>query len=298
MVTVIGEVLIDEFPDYSRPGGAPFNFAANLQRLGQPVRMVTRIGADAAGDRIAATFSAIGLDAAGLQTDPEKATGRVEVSWQTHGRHSFRILPDVAFDRIEPVTPDPNAQLVYFGTLAQRTPAGFDAVQKVVSSHPESAMRFLDINLRPDGYTTQVVERSLAQADVLKLNDEEWAALHSMLAPSTPPADLACWLMERFDIGLIALTRGAAGAELFCDDGRHCRMAAPEVPEIIDTVGAGDGFAAVLAAGLLQRRALERVLKAATEFAAAVCTIAGALPDDDRWYQAAAATMGGNTNAG
>ena len=298
MVTVIGEVLIDEFPEYSRIGGAPFNFAANLHRLGESVRLVTRTGMGAAGDRIRAAFSAIGMDAADLQTDPEKSTGRVEISWEVDRQHSFRILPDVAFDRIEPVPPPSGVRLVYFGTLAQRTPTGFAAVQKVVGSHPKSAMRFLDINLRADGFTSEVVERSLGQADVLKLNDEEWKVLHDMLAPSRPSAGFGRWLMERFDIRLIALTRGAAGAELFCAGGRHLRRQAPEMHQIADTVGAGDGFAAVLAAGLLRKRPLERVLAAATEFAAAVCTIAGALPDDDRWYQAAAARMGGQTDGG
>jgi fructokinase len=52
MIVVIGEILIDRFPDYERIGGAPFNFAFHLRQMGWPVRFLTRIGDDAAGLRI------------------------------------------------------------------------------------------------------------------------------------------------------------------------------------------------------------------------------------------------------
>ncbi len=46
MILVIGEILFDQFPDYRKLGGAPFNFAYHLQQLGYPVRFISRIGAD------------------------------------------------------------------------------------------------------------------------------------------------------------------------------------------------------------------------------------------------------------
>jgi fructokinase len=296
MITVIGEVLIDEFPAYSRIGGAPFNFAANVHRLDEPVRLITRIGADQTGSRIATEIRRLGLDASGLQTDSEKSTGRVRVALTSDGDHRFDILPDAAFDRIQPADPAPDTQMVYFGTLAQRTASGFAHIQHFIESQPKTALRMLDINLRPGGWTRNVIEQSLAQADILKLNDEEWEVIRSMLSPETPSEGFGAWLMRRFDLDLIALTRGAAGAELLTVDGKHYRMASPAVASIVDTVGAGDGFAAVLAVGLIRQRPLKQVLRAATDFAAAVCEFAGALPADSRVYRAAAETMGDGDN--
>ena len=50
-ILAIGEVLIDHFPDYHQVAGAPLNFACHLKKLGQAVRLVSRIGADADGHR-------------------------------------------------------------------------------------------------------------------------------------------------------------------------------------------------------------------------------------------------------
>jgi fructokinase len=50
VIVVIGEILIDMFPDYQRIGGAPFNFAFHLIKLGFPVRFLTRVGNDRHGN--------------------------------------------------------------------------------------------------------------------------------------------------------------------------------------------------------------------------------------------------------
>jgi sugar/nucleoside kinase (ribokinase family) len=55
-------------------------------------------------------------------------------------------------------------------------------------------------------------------------------------------------------------------------------MEAPKV-RIADTVGAGDAFAAALAMGLLEGRALPDIHERATRLAAFVCTQEGAMPD-------------------
>ena len=53
---------------------------------------------------------------------------------------------------------------------------------------------------------------------------------------------------------------------------------------IIDTVGAGDGFSAVFILGRLQRWPAALTLQRAHAFAAAVCTMRGAVPDDNDFY--------------
>ena len=44
MILVIGEILFDLFGNNKKLGGAPFNFAFHLKKLGFPVRFVSRVG--------------------------------------------------------------------------------------------------------------------------------------------------------------------------------------------------------------------------------------------------------------
>lgn len=67
MIVVIGEILIDIFRDYQRIGGAPFNFAFHLKKLGFPVRFLTRVGDDRFGRRIVDRLQASGFDTADIQ---------------------------------------------------------------------------------------------------------------------------------------------------------------------------------------------------------------------------------------
>ena len=52
MILVLGEILFDLFPGNKKLGGAPFNFAFHLKKLGFPVRFVSRVGKDGLGREI------------------------------------------------------------------------------------------------------------------------------------------------------------------------------------------------------------------------------------------------------
>ena len=45
----IGELLVDRFPDYTKPGGAPANVVYNLNKLGNNGIIVSSVGDDEAG---------------------------------------------------------------------------------------------------------------------------------------------------------------------------------------------------------------------------------------------------------
>ena len=79
MILVIGEILFDTFPDYRRIGGAPFNFAFHLKKLGFPVEFVSRVGRDARGDEILHFLEQHGFDTGYIQVDPILPTGRVDI---------------------------------------------------------------------------------------------------------------------------------------------------------------------------------------------------------------------------
>lgn len=287
MIVVIGEILIDIFPDYQRIGGAPFNFAFHLKRLGHPVRFISRVGDDQHGRRITALLETHGFAIDDIQIDGRHPTGTVRVTLDGEGVPTFDILTDVAYDYLD-LGPDrvsgtETAAMTYFGTLLQRSDGGRRRVQRFLARQDGGGVRFCDINMRPPHVDRQVVTDSLRQADLLKLNEAELDEIRSLFeAPSeTQPA--LDWLMRTFSIDIVALTRGPLGSTLAHAEGIVDHPAVTGQP-VVDTVGAGDAYAAILAAGLLQGIDWATTIRQASRFAGRICGIPGAVPEDETFY--------------
>ncbi|MDJ0780319.1 MAG: carbohydrate kinase [Desulfosarcinaceae bacterium] len=284
MVIVFGEILLDIFPDYTRIGGAPFNFAFHLHRLGIPVRFVSRIGRDENGEKIQAFLEEQRFPADDLQVDDNCPTGTVQVTLDAQGSPRFDIRTGVAYDEIElaplaaPLSARPPA-LFYFGTLAQRTPAAHARLLRLVDRLPSRTRCFYDINLRPGATPPDIVAASLSRSRILKLSEAELHWLQRELgAPRGEEACLA-WLHERYALDTIALTFGAAGSLLSTGEGTS-RIGPAPVGTVVDAVGAGDAYAALLAYGHLHQWSADRILKRAAAFAAEICRLPGAVPID------------------
>lgn len=287
MIIVIGEILIDHFPEYERIGGAPFNFAFHLKNMGWPVQFITRIGDDADGLKIRQMLEAKDFDPQDLQVDKTHPTGRVEVTLDDKGVPQYYICENVAYDHMEltslAVGKGVSADMIYYGTLIQRTDSGRDQVQHFLKNRARSATCFCDINFRDAHINMDAIEPSLYHADILKLNDEELEKVSTMCKGPTQPADAVNWLMQRYNIAQIALTHGADGSTAFKGDkASHCPPV--KIPLIKDTVGAGDAYAAVLAVGMLKNLPVERTLELATVFAGRICGLPGAIPKDKQVY--------------
>ena len=290
MIIAAGEILVDVFPQYSRMGGAPFNFAYHAKHLGTDVRLITRVGADETGAEILSLLEKNGFDTRYIQVDEHRATGRVIVTPDQSGGHDFEILPDSAYDYIEfpemvPDLAESGANgLVYFGTLAQRTPSGFSRVQAFLDRQKPETRRLYDINLRRGNFNDNTIRESLEKTTILKLNTEELEYLRNLFAiPGNDPVGLAQWLITRFGIELVSLTKGAAGSALITMES-HAKIGGTDF-EVVDTVGAGDAYAAMLATGLLRNMPFQEILTLAGEFSAAICRIKGAIPDDPLFYE-------------
>jgi fructokinase len=272
-ILVIGEALVDEFHDGAVAGGAPFNVARALAALGAPVRFVSLVLDSAAR---------FGLDAGGIQRDAAHATGRVSVHEDAGGGHRFEIHADAAWDHLEAPVPAA-AGLVYFGSLAQRQPVSRAAIRAAVKR--AAGPRLLDLNLRPGTDTPELAAESLVLADWVKLNEDELDRLQAWFEPALPA------LMDRFALQGLVLTRGAAGYALYGQGGRLLAAGeGVEQPAFVDSVGAGDGFTAMLLAGLALGRDLGATLHLANRYAAMICGVRGPLPPDPaalaRWRDA------------
>ena len=90
--------------------------------------------------------------------------------------------------------------------------------------------------------------------------------------------------METHSIGTVSLTKGELGSELFTNQG--CISSEPaEAIKVVDSVGAGDAYAAMLVAGLLKKWQPEKILERTSLFASRICEIKGAIPDSASFYE-------------
>ena len=279
---IFGEVLFDHFPGGSRVlGGAPFNVAWHSQAFGQSPRFISRIGDDPAGHEIVALMDAWGMSRDAVQTDCEHPTGSVRVLIRD-GEPHYEILADCAYDFISgELLEDKSTQgVLYHGSLAIRNPISRAALQTVKTRHQGKI--FIDVNLRPPWWDRETLLPFLQDADWVKLNETELAEL----CPESPGLEAAMLeFYELFDLETLVVTRGEKGA-VACDR-RQCFMSVKPLENlaVVDTVGAGDAFAALLLMGLNQEWSLEDTLERAQEFACALVGKRGATVDDKVFYR-------------
>lgn len=276
----VGEVLWDLLPQGRQMGGAPANFAYHAKALGANSCVITRVGKDELGDEILHRFKAIGFPLDLVQIDNSYPTGTVSVELSPEGVPNFIIHKPVAWDFLEvtdlALAAVKTADVICFGTLAQRTEVSGAAVRQLVRSASTSAIRIFDINLRQNFYTPQTIEESLELADVFKINDAELRVVAGIFNLGGSLEDQIVALARRFKLKTVAVTFGAEGSLLY-SDGQWSRYK-PSPVKVVDTVGAGDAFTAALAIGLLKKLDLDKINYAANEIAAYVCTQPGATP--------------------
>ncbi len=279
---LFGEVLFDCFEDGSRVlGGAPFNVAWHLQGFGLEPLLVSRVGQDAAGQAVLAAMETWGMSTAGLQQDADHATGEVRVGL-IDGQPGFDILRERAWDFIDgDQCPALSPALIYHGSLALRHPVAAASLAGLQQTH--SAPLFLDVNLRDPWWQPGQVNALMTRARWLKINDQELSTLVESHGRSLEAKATA--LLAHEGLSLVIVTCGAEGAFALDDRGRLERVRPGAVVPVVDTVGAGDAFAAVCICGLLHRWPLSDTLRRAQDFAAEVVKQRGATLQDARLYQ-------------
>jgi fructokinase len=280
-IVALGEILWDLFADGRRLGGAPLNFSAHARQLGHPVSLISALGDDAFGNEAAERIRALGLDCRFVQTGKRFPTGTAGVRLGPDGSPQFEILRPAAYDALE-VTADLIVEIersetawFYFGSLFAATPEGRATLEQLLSAL-NPATKFLDLNLRPGGDAPELVMKLLGLADVVKLNAEELELVQTLTGLPRSLDAFCHAAVQRFGWQALAVTRGDRGCAIWAD-GSYAE--APGLPvNVIDTVGAGDAFAAAFVHGLSELWPAARIASFANRLAADVAGRAGALP--------------------
>jgi fructokinase len=279
---IFGEVLFDVFPDGKRIlGGAPFNVAWHLQAFRRAPLFLSRVGPDTEGNLIRQAMRSWGMALRGLQSDPLHPTGRVSVRLDA-GEPSYDIVDHCAYDYI---TLDeehelPACGLLYHGTLALRHSPAARSLERIKASRPGCV--FVDVNLREPWWSRDMVLDLLGDADWVKLNRDELARLGEA---SGPLVEQARSFKGTYGLAGLVVTLGAEGAMGFAQDDDTATITPAPTSSIVDAVGAGDAFSAVLILGIVHAWPLTLTLERAQQFASAIVQQRGATVDDAAFYR-------------
>ncbi|EDZ97865.1 PfkB domain protein [Burkholderia sp. H160] len=261
----------------SRPGGAGWNVARCVARLGLPTACAGSLGVDNFSDELWDASVAAGLDMRFLQRVERPPL--LAIVHQTHPPAYFFMGEngaDLAFDPARlPAGWMNGVKWAHFGGISlARQPLGatLAALAAVLRSHGVKISFDPNYrNLMEHGYEP-TLRQMAALADLIKVSDED---LRMFFMTRDEAAALA-QLRAMNPAATVLVTRGPEAATLL--DGAAVIEAKPPRVEVVDTVGAGDASIGGLLFSLMSapRRAWPEHLAFALAAGAAACGHTGA----------------------
>ena len=279
----LGEILWDILPGGKKLGGAPANFAYYATKLGHTGIIASKVGDDALGKEIIRSLGKIGLVNEYIQIDPHFPTGKVSVKLDNRGQPDYIIHENVAWDYFdfnrywENLAAD--ADVICFGTLAQRSKKSRQTILQFLGSARKEALIILDINLRQEFYSLDLIKRSLKYANILKLNSEELKVIGSLFSyrDNMDEIGLCSRIISDFMLDLLCLTRGDGGSIIF-NRKEYYKHQGYKVT-VADTVGAGDAFTAAMAVQHVEGKTLKEISELANRLGSWVASKSGPTPE-------------------
>ena len=253
MILCCGEALIDmvaapslDGPDGFVPhsGGAVFNTAIALGRLGARAGMLTGLSRDMFGDQLAIALKASDVDTTHIiRSDRPSTLAFVKLE---DGQASYSFFDENSAGRM--IRPEDMPELpsditaLFFGGISLASDPSASAYAALLERQGGSRAVMIDPNIRPlfitdaEGYRRRMAAM-ISQADIVKVSDEDLDWLNP--APLTQAEKISAML----DTGpsVVIVTQGAAGAIATLADGTSITVPAVKT-NVVDTIGAGDTF--------------------------------------------------------
>lgn len=246
-VLSFGEILFDITEEKKYIGGAPFNVAAHLSKLGAQSYILTGVGSDKNGQEALESTHDLGIKTDFISTTEKFPTGTVTVELKD-GKPSYTIHENTAWDNIslcdselDRLTSEPWDLLAY-GTLAQRTKENRNLLDLIRTRGHFKAI-FYDVNLRQHFFKPVWILSSFEDSSIVKINDEEAVFLSKLLYNrEMKEEEFADIILGEFDLDIVCITFGADGAGIMTEEG-WSRIPGEKI-RVRDTVGVGDSFSA------------------------------------------------------
>lgn len=261
------EGALDEVSSFSTAvAGAEFNVAVGLTRLGHQVSYLTKLGKDPFGKRIAQTMERNGINTGLIAWREDRATGFMMKSRTSRGD------PDIFYFRknsaastisrgdIERVDFSDYGFLHLTGILLALSDTTLDAAECLIEKAKKNGLTiFFDPNLRPQLWKSReqmvsTLNRFAMKADYFLPGEKEG----EVLMGSRDPEKIADYYRSR-GVRNVIIKTGPKGA--YCStEGKSFLSPSFQPDKIVDTVGAGDGFAVGVLSAVAEGLSLEEAV--------------------------------------
>ena len=254
--------------------GAEFNVAVGVARLGHRVTYMTKLGRDPFGERILHVLGENGIGTEFVAWSAERRTGfmlkgRVHegdppIFYFRAGSAASTLAPE----DVEAIDFSAYTHIHLTGILPALTNETRAAVNLMFERARAAGLTIsFDPNLRPQLWPDErtmceTINALAARADIVLPGTAEG----KILMGSDDPAAISAFYQERG--AKVVITKcGSAGAYVV-DGTERYHVPGFRVREVVDTVGAGDGFAAGVITGLMEELPLQDAVRRAAAIGA------------------------------
>lgn len=261
-------------------GGAESNFAIGLTRLGHQTGWISRVGDDELGKAMLSFIRGEGIDVSQVKIDNTAPTGlyfkelrnanEVRIEYYRRGSAASQMeKTDLSEEYIS------KAKYLHISGI---TPALSESCHETVMEAIQIAKKhsvkiIFDPNLRRKLWREEKARTVLleiaSQVDIILPGIDEGAFLFG----ETDPKKLGQLFLDH-GASLVVLKVGAKGAYYFTADESKL-VPGFEVKNVVDPVGAGDGFAAGFTSGLLDGLSYEKAVQRGNAVGAMVTMVNG-----------------------
>lgn len=302
MILCCGEALIDMIPTPTaagpdgfvpHSGGAVFNTAIALGRLGAQTGMLTGLSTDMFGQQLKDSLAASHVDTSlAIRSDRPSTLAFVRL---VDGHATYSFFDESSAGRM--LQPDdmpqlsPEVSAMYFGGISLACEPAADTYAALLEREAQGRAVMIDPNIRP-GFIKDInryrarLDRMITRTDIVKVSDEDL----NWLLPAALPLSAKVSTLLGNGPSVVILTRGGDGATGFLSSGDEVHVDAVRA-DVTDTVGAGDTFNAGFLAKLselgrltkprladLKREDLKNAMEHGAKVAAVTVTRSGANP--------------------
>nr|WP_012345020.1 sugar kinase [Tetragenococcus halophilus]BAG14310.1 2-dehydro-3-deoxygluconokinase [Tetragenococcus halophilus] len=257
--------LVDAMNFHKTMGGAELNVAIGVTRLGHSSEYVSQVGADPFGDFVKKTILSHNVGTSYISEDAGHFTGHQLKQLVTKGDPAtFNYRKDSAACHL---TKDVIDKIDLSGVKIAHMSGIFPAISDIAEEtfrqlfkrlNDENILTTFDPNLRPPLWSSKekmisTINELAGLADIVLPGIEEG----KILMGSDDPEEIADFYLKGERTETVIVKVGPAGAFVKTKDGNSYTVKGFKVDKVVDTVGAGDGFALGVTTALLEGKPLK-----------------------------------------